>query len=324
MTRRRTCGASLLLALVSLLGGARLASAQLVGGADVDDTKARELAQEAWRLTELQRHAEACALYRQALALKSSPGLLNAVGLCFDREGDAPRALMTFEQSLRLAEQQAPGAKRDAWEKLARRELSGLEARLGRLVLHWPQLPGLRVQIDGKLIETGVASLAVRPGLHRLEASAPDRLSRELPLRVDAGARLEVQVPQLAPVAPPAAPAADAPEPRPARTLPWVLVGAGSAALAAGVVTGVVATVKDRELDRSCSPGGCPDGSWQSKIDSARTFASVTNVLWGVGLGALGVGVTLFIADGDPAAGEAALQAACHAGSCGLRLDGRF
>lgn len=276
---------------------------------------------------EQQRPAEACGRYREALALKLSPGLLNAVGLCLVQEGDALGALQTFERSLRLAEQQPAGAKRDAWEQLARQELVRLEPRVGRLDLRLPELAGLSVHLDGKPLAEGVTSVAVSPGQHQLEVTAPERSPHRARLQVAAGVRLAVEVPTLAPVSrldqPPLLAKVAAEQRSASRTLEWLLVGVGSAALVAGVATGTAAAAKDRELERNCANPGCPDDTWQSKIDSANTLADVTNVFWGVGLAALGVGITLFLVEEDaPASAE--VHAACHAGRCGLLLDGRF
>src|SRR5262245_54082549 len=127
-----------LVALAPLLSG-QSASAQ---SPSADEAKARELAAEAQRLSEAHRSAEACALYRKAQALKSSPGLLNNVGRCFVQEGDPVRAMETYESSVELAKQQEPGPKRQAWLQFARQEIDVLEPQLSKLVFRLPRIAG--------------------------------------------------------------------------------------------------------------------------------------------------------------------------------------
>ena len=114
-----------------------------------------------------------------------------------------------------------------------------------------------------------------------------------------------------------------------ARILPWALVGTGSAVIAAGIATGLIASSKEQELEDNCPQGNCPNPStepgWQEKIHDTKRIALVTDVLWGVGLATLGAGITLLVI--DPAGDEPAqteLQAGCRGGGCGLALSGRF
>jgi hypothetical protein len=108
--------------------------------------------------------------------------------------------------------------------------------------------------------------------------------------------------------------------------LPWTLVGAGTAVVAAGAITGLIAASKEKELEDNCPNSTCPsEPGWQDKIDSTQTTAIVADVLWGVGLATLGVGVTLLILDGGGESDEPSqLQAGCFGAGCGLLARGRF
>jgi hypothetical protein len=71
-------------------------------------------------------------------------------------------------------------------------------------------------------------------------------------------------------------------------------LGAGGAVLFASLFTGIGAHNIYRTLERDCSNNLCPSAS-QSRLDSGRTLATVSTVLTGAGLAAIGVGTALLI-----------------------------
>jgi tetratricopeptide (TPR) repeat protein len=75
------------------------------------------------------------------------------------------------------------------------------------------------------------------------------------------------------------------PSAAPGRTLPFVLLGAGGAVFAAGLVTGIVGLSEARNATTSTGPDA----------DAARTKALVGDVLGGVGLAAMGAGVIVLL-----------------------------
>jgi hypothetical protein len=343
---------------MSLRGGARwlsgvlllaaTSSSALAQEAPADaDARAQALFQEAWQLVDQKRPAEACVLFRRALELKRTPSILNNVGRCQQQENDLLGAIATFESSVALAEQQPPGPKRESWLEGARRELAALQPQVARLALQLPRTEGLRLELDGQVVAPDAGHVYLMPGRHQLMASAPQRQPHSVELQLAAGAREAYQVPELQPLmssSPAPASSVEVPvasppptlaqEPPPgaqpsSRTLPWALIGTGSAVVVGGVITGLLASSKEGELDEGCPSGSCPspatDPGWQGKIDDTRRMALVTDVLWGVGLATLGVGVTLLVLDGgdEPAEG-AEVQAGCRGGGCGVNVLGRF
>ena len=76
--------------------------------------------------------------------------------------------------------------------------------------------------------------------------------------------------------------------------VPWVLTGTGAALLVGSVATGVMAKGKANDLDDTCGGTTCPS-SEQSNVDSTRTLAITTDVLWSVGAAAAITGVVLWL-----------------------------
>ncbi|MCP4677283.1 MAG: tetratricopeptide repeat protein [Deltaproteobacteria bacterium] len=84
-------------------------------------------------------------------------------------------------------------------------------------------------------------------------------------------------------------------KPSPLKTVGWVLVGVGAAALAGGAVTGIMTTVKAGDLKDQCPDQNCPDEGDKELRDSVDTLALTTDILLPVG-GAIAVtGAVLLI-----------------------------
>ncbi|HWO08150.1 MAG TPA: hypothetical protein VNN80_01680 [Polyangiaceae bacterium] len=302
---------------------------------------------EARRLQDQGRAAEACALFRRSAELVAGPGTLLNLAQCFEREGNALKALETYERALAAARQHptATARQRTAWADEAQRGIESQRQRIAEVLIR-TEASGLSVELDGKPVEPST-TYRVELGQHRITARAAGRLPFERELTAKPGETALIVIPELEPEGgrPPAgvgsanvAPAAAAPvEPPPVSTVgdegpsavPWVLVATGSALVGAGIVTGIVAANKEKELEEGCPRDRCPDEpGWQDKIDESQRWALITNVLWGAGLATAGVGVTWLLLrddDGPAETGQTArLQAGCFGGSCGLQVRGAF
>jgi hypothetical protein len=336
-----------LAAALSVTTAGRLRAA--APGTAESQARAIELFTEARRLQNQGRPAEACEMFRRSSELLAGPGILLNLGQCFEREGNAIKALETYERALEAAEQHPTAAppQRAAWADEARRGMEGQRRQVAEVVLR-AQTRGIRLELDGRSIEPRPEPYRLAPGRHEVKATAPGRVpfTRELVARPgeteyvivpELEAELGVQSESLAaPVAVPAEPPPPQPSPTPAAdgdgssALPWVLVATGSALVGTGVVTGLIASSKERELEQNCPGGTCPsedqDPGWQDKIDQSKNLALITNVLWGVGLATAGVGVTLLLIGDDDTGADAPsqLQAGCLGGGCGVVLRGGF
>src|SRR5262249_15853801 len=182
---------------------------------------------------------------------------------------------------------------------------------------------------DGKVMQDALwnTAIPVDPGSHTVEASAPGKKPWSTTLNVAEGPRQEsVVVPALedAPIPVEIAPApVSAPPPEPPhtantqKTLGWVLMGVGSAGLITGGVLALLARGDNNDANaecrpdvvRLCNPAGVKLG------ESAHSKATWAGVTAGVGLVALGAGVTLLLI---------APSASSQAGSTGMKLAARL
>ncbi len=332
------------------------------------ETKARAGA--LWRegrvLRDQQRHAEACAKFRQSLEVLRAPGTLLNVGSCFVLESNPEQAYSTFEQVIAAAAAE-DSTRRSAFIEAARREMAALEPQLAKVAIRYVPTPGLEIHViapsqghDRQVPLDRANRLLLRPGSYQLRATAPGREPFSRSFEAAAGAPVSLTIPPLQPRVVAPSPAAEPPPPEPvpargsetqaaeprasdpapealppppaeerssARVLPWVLTGAGAAALSAGIVTGIMTSSKEGELKEGCDRYDCPDEpGWQDKIDDTERLAVITDVLWGTGLASIGVGVALLLLDesGDAGEEETRVDAGCLGGSCSVTLQGRF
>ncbi len=337
------------LLLLALLAPGR-ASAQ---GSDADKSAAQSLFERAKVLMSQGNYDEACPKLAESLRLDPGGGTILNLALCHEQQGRVATAWSEFKEAL-------SAAKRDNRQ-------DRLAAATDHIAALEPQLPWLVVivtsPVDGQVVKldnapTGSAlwgtPIAIDPGVHDLNASAPSRLPWTTSLSIIAGERKTVEIPQLSPdpalaaaapappVAAPAAPVASpSPAPPPAppvappppaesnsgggSTVGWVLGGAGVAAIAVGSVFGLQALDQKSKSDRECPTDETCTGRGVSLNDDANTSAWIANV--GIGLGLLGVGVgTYLVVSGSSSSNGAtrgphvalSLRGSPHGGQLGL------
>lgn len=176
-------------------------------------------------------------------------------------------------------------------------------------------VPGFELSIDGKPM--AAASLGVRlpvnPGHHVVEARAPGRL----PARYDVelGAERDEKRVEIAPLAI---------EARRRPVVGFVIGGAGVAVLAGGVVTGVLALSARSDANAIC--GACVTGSPEAgrahdRMQSARTLATVADVLVPVGAVATAVGAYLVL---SPRSASSDRSARIAPALTGAAIEGTF
>jgi tetratricopeptide (TPR) repeat protein len=126
---------------------------------------------------------------------------------------------------------------------------------------------------------------------------APDRVNLKARLTsLEAQAKRQSEQEALARqlAAPPEAPAVPQTRTETEHSIvPWIVTGAGGALLLGSVITGVLAKGKADDLDKICGGTSCPS-SEQSNVDSTKTLAVTTDVLWSVGAAAAITGVVLW------------------------------
>ncbi|MBS2014868.1 MAG: hypothetical protein JST00_18405 [Deltaproteobacteria bacterium] len=277
---------------------------------------AERLFQEGRTLIEQGRWAEACPKLAESLRLDPAAGTSLNLAECYERIEKLASAWVTYRKAETLARR---AAQRERSAHAAARA-AALEAELSTLKLTVKDRPpGLVITRDGeRLGEPAWGTPApIDGGRHLLEASAPGRkpwrADVQIPVRRGA---VTITIPDLA-MATEAASTTPAREPPSSlqRTLGWVAVGTGAAALGVGFVFGAVAKSKYDDAELHCSPIDC-DRTGVELTGDARSAASLSTVLVVAGgvVAATGVVLVLTAPSSSPATGA-------NAGSFGVSLS---
>jgi hypothetical protein len=340
--RRKSLSVALALALVShsFLSFAQPAAAP-EDATPSDDARARAdaLFREGRELIAAGKTAEACAKFEQSQAAEPSPGTLLNLAACRLREGNLVRARDEFRRAAALAVEHPDAERRAAWTEAASKELRALEPRIPHLRWSLESSVPVTVLLDGVELAQPLpqAGTPVNPGLHRVEARAPDRTPFLLEFRAGEGQTIAVQIPELAaasrtpfPTKTQAqandSPAQDGDSPSIA---PYVAFGASALFVGGAVATGIVALNAEAELEEKCTEpdpqhsGGfrCAP-SLESTKDRAKTFGVVTDVLLVGALVSAGVGVYFLVS--EPASAPTRVGARCGRAGCSLDLRQSF
>lgn len=282
-----------------------------------DPAAAQSLFNEARVLMQKGRFSEACPKLAQSQRIDPGGGTLLNLALCHEKEGKLASAWTEYEDSLSLARK----TRRKDREQLASERIAALEPRLPRMSVEIaaPIPDGADVQVDGASIARAAWAVATPfdPGTHEVKVTAPGRATWSRAITLNEGETQHVpvlletapapvlvdpcapgaQVPGVscgAAPAPAAAPAPSAPAARIFVGLPesaprarhrtagyYVVGGVGLAAIAASVVTGVVA-LNLRSSSRDKCPladrGFCTDAAGIDDANNARTYAWVSTI----------------------------------------------
>lgn len=114
------------------------------------------------------------------------------------------------------------------------------------------------------------------------------------------------------------------------KLVPIILMGAGGAFIVGGVITGIMTSGKEADLEERC-PGMRCDESDQTAKDlqsSGKTLGLVTDILLFTGIAAAGTGAVLFLLSGGGGESSepppATASVACAPGMCGGSVQLRF
>jgi hypothetical protein len=294
------------------------------------------------------------AYYQFKLAYEKSGSwkVLGNLGLCavkLERDGEA---LQAYADYLKGGGKQVDAEERRAMERDSLlisgnssivnlssdvTEVSLLDTRAGSSV------PPQTYKLTG-----GYLSLRLRAGTHAITASAPDGKQVKWDITLTPGQTLEhrfefnatpAPAPEPPPVVAPAPPPTSvtpppAEEPKPSsslRTVGFIALGVGGAAILGGVITGVMAKSAESSATDQCKDKVCPTAA-ESDFDSASSLATITNVLWIGGAVVAAAGVTLVLVggpkgDAPPKAAQAPrlrLTPVVNATGAGLVATGAF
>jgi hypothetical protein len=262
-----------------------------------DKTAADALFREGAQLLEAGRVAEACPKLAESQKFDPALGTLLYLASCHEKQGLTASAWSEFSSATEWARRTS----RNDRLLFAQKHLAGLEGKVSTVRIHAAIASGIEVRVDEGLLTAAALGtpLAIDPGEHQIEASAPGHETWRATLAVPSNpAELTVTVPPLNPT--PIAAVADQPEPASepkqdplpgptslldSHALAWSALGVAGVSILVGSVFGVL-TLSARNDARSecpknlCSPGGLDD------VDRARTNAAVSTVSFGLGLAA--------------------------------------
>jgi hypothetical protein len=250
-----------------------------------------------------------------------SPGVARALG---DKDLETARAV--FVEASKLAEQGRWDEARERYRLSLRLRpaaitfysLGVVDREIGRLVeareafrafLTQPSAPATMGYEEPARKAIAEIDVAIASSHQEDAASPPPRDPPSLTAPVPpVAAAPPVAAPAIAPA--PMAPVA-APLAGPDRTLPLILIAAGSGLFVAGVVTGLV----------GLEQAGNATSAMDAIAESARTKGFVGDIVAGAGLATAGVGVVVLLLDRRPAPAKAASVRPWFAGtSAGVKI----
>ncbi|AKV02529.1 hypothetical protein AKJ09_09192 [Labilithrix luteola] len=282
-----------LLAVAGIALGGLVSSSALAQDKEAD---AERLFREGQKLLEERRYGEACPKFEAAYKKDGQLGTLLNLAFCHKEQGAAWYAWLEFREAELKAAELGRNDRRD----FAHQHVVELEKQLPKVIVDNPRaMPLTEVLVEERRVpgaEKGTV-FAAEAGQRKLTFRATGKKQATAMVTLTKGDRphhvavpeMEEAPPEAEPVKPtPAAESASEPAQTPSesahpsgsqRTLGFVALGVGGAALVAGAVTGVMT------LSSACA--GTSDGCTTSAKDTADTTAMISNVSFAVA----GVGI---------------------------------
>jgi hypothetical protein len=292
--------------------------------ADADRAAARALAFEANAALESKDYAAAAERFARADALVHAPTLL--LGLARADVG-LGKLVAAHEAYARIVREGVPPKASPALVRAvddAKLELAALEPRMPYVLIEAKGAPDPHVELDGVPVPSIALGLKrmVDPGPRIVSATAEGFNRAEVKVE---GVEGQTRTATLVLVASPhqGSGAAQPPPSRPApgsiapKTIGFVTIGVGGAALIAGAVTGALALGRESELSKVCPAAQCPP-SQQPTIDGYTTLRviSMSTLISGGVLAA--AGTVLVLTAGSAPPHEASIRPAIGPGYLGV------
>jgi hypothetical protein len=266
---------------------------------------AQQLFDEALKLMDAARYADACPKLARSQELAPSGGTLLNLGDCYEKNGQTASAWVSFRDA--AARAAAAGQKQAQAAALVRADkLATKLVHLKITLAPGARTSGLEIKRDGEPVsyaELGI-EVPIDPGVHKIEASAPNHAPWSKDITVLDGSQGEaIVVPVLeARAEPPAAAAAAKPAVKEdvgstQRTVGIVVAATGFIVAGIGGIFGLKATSTNDDALMHCR--SAPDATrcdptGLSLTDDARTQATISTVMVTVGTAALAGGLVIF------------------------------
>ncbi|NUO51707.1 MAG: PEGA domain-containing protein [Polyangiaceae bacterium] len=275
------------------------------------DEEAERLFQDARTAMNEKRFDAACALFEVALARDPAEGTRVNLAICEAARGHLVRAReLLMAADTNLAGRDVP--EDDERRALVRRELAGVERRIGKIAIETDPAGGA-VEIDGKPIAAGSRGepALVDPGSHQVTLEDPaGPVEQTVVVKEGETVRIRLTARKSAPPVPPPPPPSSGPHPS-----GWVVGSFAVGALVAGIVTGALGLAEKGDIDRYCEDPfpGQDICTRQEGVDAAargRNYAIASTVSFaGAGvLGSISLGLLLGLNDDAPAPAASMFQ----------------
>jgi hypothetical protein len=285
-----------------------------------DDVRAaRELFSQAEHDEDAERWQEALDKLNLVSKVKLTAGVSYHIALCEEHLGRLATAFATF----RAAQEQATSSDAQDVVRLVGAQLASLTPRVPHLTLHAePTLHDPIVTLDGQVVEARHLdeALAVNPGMHRVEASAPGYLTSSVTVEVHESDVTVFRL-SLAPLPPPgrAASASDdegkqqaTPSPPPVAA---IVAAAGAGVLAGlGIGAFVAGGAAHSDAVRECASMTSCD----SLKESVRGWDWTALGAWGGAAGTAGLAAYLWSRRSTDAAARYRARVVVGPGSLGV------
>lgn len=253
----------------------------------------------------------ACPKFKQSYDLDAGGGTLLNLAECYEKQGKFASAWSSFKEALVVAQRDG----RPERVEYAKKHIAIVEPQVSKITIQVPSEvnePGLSVSLDGAPLGEAAwgVGMPVDPGAHQVTASAPNKQSYEQTVHIENGST-SIKIPKLvgttnANANPPPAPIAvdadvakkpvvdEPPSGSGQRSAGFVIGGAGVVALGVGSFFGLRAMSKWSERKDNCKDGHCTEAA-KSAGDSAKSAALISDIGFGLGIVAAGVGTYLVL-----------------------------
>jgi hypothetical protein len=278
-----------------LLATVIFAHAAFAAPSPADKATAQTLYDDGMKLVAKKDYQTACKKLEESDRLDPGMGTKYRLAECYEHLGRTASAWVLFRE---VADEAKSTSQPDR-EKKARDRANKLEPKLSRLTINVTASPkGLEVKRDGAVIGEGQfgAAVAVDPGSHVVEASAPGKKSFSKTVEIGAGSET-ITVPALED----AAPAVETKPPEDTSKggtwqKPAALIAGGVGVVALGVSTALILSARSsmKDSDSHCVGNAC-DATGTDLRDTAVSRGNVSTAFFVVGVVALAGGAVLYL-----------------------------
>jgi hypothetical protein len=285
---------------IAAIFGTDTAFAQEISSGDM--AAAEALFAEAKSLSDAGSFTDACPKFDTSMRLMPRLGVQLNLADCYEHIGKTASAWVTFGQAAALARRLG-----DPRETLALQRQAALVPRLTRLCVSAAPADVERLSLmrDGMRIAPSLYGVAVPvdPGVHQIEATAPERMPWSTRVAVSGeGVVVTVVIPELKRARRPSNARFVAPvthdtsndRRRPAGLF-WITGGLGVTGIGVGAAFGIAARSLWQEARQDCDPSNNCATAAYALIQRSRRDGNLSTVAFGIGGAALAASILLYL-----------------------------